>query len=86
MHIFDLRKRFNYLVDQRAVVTDPDEQSRLEEQIGNYRHKIERSELAHHLGSLEFELRYESDLVERDYIADHRDRVKKELAALDGDG
>ena len=85
MHIFDLRKRFNYLVDQRAVVTDPDEQSRLEIQIGNYRHKIERSELAHHLMSLEFEVRYETDHVERDYIANDRDAVKRELAALDGD-
>ena len=86
MHIFDLRKRFNYLVDQRAVVTDPDERSRLEEQIQHYRKEIARSELAHHLMSLEFEVRYETDHVERDYIADHRDRVKKELAALDGDG
>ena len=83
MHIVDMRKRFDYLVDQRAVVTDPDERSRLEIQIQHYRKEIARSELEHHIGSLEFEARYTSDLAEKDDTFDAIRHARRELEAMD---
>ena len=38
-------------------------------------------ELNERLARLEFELRYESDSIEKDYIADDRDAGKKEIDA-----
>ena len=42
----------------------------------------ERADLQHRLAALEFELRYETDPKEKDYIANDRDHVARELASL----
>ena len=42
--------------------------------------------LKRRLASLEFELRYESDVAEKDNIANDRDAVARKLASMDCDG
>ena len=42
--------------------------------------------LKRRLAALEFEIRYETDPREKDYIADDRDAVERKLAAMDCDG
>ena len=42
--------------------------------------------LKRRLAALEFELRFESDVAEKDLIATDRDAVKRKLAAMDCDG
>ena len=42
-------------------------------------------ELKRRLAYLDFELKFESDPVEKDHIADDRDDVKKQLAGMDCD-
>ena len=82
MEIVDMQRRLNVLTDLYLEETNPDERSRLEIQMRNYRDKIERAELEQHLMSLEFELRYESDRKEKDEIANQRDAVARKLDQL----